>query len=141
MTSFERYAPAVGRALMAILFFMSGIGKIAAPDPTLGYIAATGLPAPQLAMGVAILVEVGGGLLLLVGYRTRSVATLLAFFAVATAVIFHADFADQNQLIHFLKNVAIAGGLLNVASFGAGPLSLDARSALTTGRGTQSVAR
>ncbi|WP_375429186.1 DoxX family protein [uncultured Sphingomonas sp.] len=139
MTSFERYMPAVGRALMAVLFLMSGISKIAAPGPTLGYIGAMGLPAPQVALGVAILVEIGGGLLLLLGYRTRVVAILLALFTLATAAIFHSDFADQNQMIHFLKNVAIAGGLLNIAAFGAGAFSLDARSARTIGRGTRSV--
>ncbi|WP_375402752.1 DoxX family protein [uncultured Sphingomonas sp.] len=139
MTSFERYMPAVGRALMAVLFLMSGIGKIAAPGPTLGYIVAMGLPAPQVALGVAILIEIGGGLLLLLGYRTRIVSILLALFTLVTAAIFHSDFADQNQMIHFLKNVAIAGGLLNIAAFGAGAFSLDARSARTVGHGTRSV--
>ena len=127
MTSFERYMPAVGRALMAVLFLMSGLSKIAAPGATIAYIGSTELPAPQLAMAVAMLIEVGGGLLLLVGYRTRPVALVLALFALATAAIFHSNFADQNQLIHFLKNVAIFGGLLNVAAFGAGAFSLDAR--------------
>lgn len=127
MTSFERYAPLVGRIMMGGLFLMSGFSKIAAPVPTLGYIGAVGLPAPQVALGIAILIEVVGGLMLLLGFRMRLAAIVLALFTLATAAIFHSNFADQNQLIHFLKNVAIAGGLLNMAAFGAGALSLDAR--------------
>lgn len=113
---------------MANLFLMSGLSKIAAPGPMLGYIGASGVPAPALALAVAILIEVGGGLLLLLGYRTRPVAITLALFALATAVIFHSNFADQNQMIHFLKNIAIFGGLVSVAALGAGAVSLDARS-------------
>lgn len=127
MTSFERYTSLVGRVMLAVLFVMSGVSKIAAPGPTLGYIGAAGLPMPYLAYGVALLVEVGGGLMLLLGYRTRPAAIVLALFALATAALFHSNFADQNQLIHFLKNVAIAGGLLHTAAFGAGAISLDAR--------------
>ena len=127
MTNFERYAPAIGRAMMAVLFLMSGLSKIAAPGMTLGYISSTGLPAPQVAIVVAILIEIGGGLLLMLGYRTRPVAIVLSLFVLATAAIFHSNFADQNQMIHFLKNVAIFGGLLNVAALGAGAFSLDAR--------------
>jgi putative oxidoreductase len=76
---------------------------------------------------IALVVEVGGGLLLLLGYRTRLAALGLAIFSVAAAVGFHHNFADQNQMIHFLKNLAIAGGLLQVVTFGAGGFSLDAR--------------
>lgn len=137
MTSFERYVPAAGRVMMALLFLMSGIGKLAAPGPTLGYIGAMGLPAPQLALGGAILLETGGALLLILGYRTRAVAVALTLFALATAVIFHSNFADQNEMIHFLKNIAISGGLLNIAAFGAGALSLDTRSARGRGLGAQ----
>lgn len=71
--------------------------------------------------------EVLGGLLLIAGYRTRLVALALAGFAVATALTFHTALADPNQMFHFLKNLAVAGGLLQVAAFGAGPFSLDAR--------------
>jgi putative oxidoreductase len=74
-----------------------------------------------------VVVELGAGALLLAGYRTRLAALVLAVFSIAAALGFHHDFADQNQMIHFLKNVAIAGGLLEVAAFGAGPLSIDAR--------------
>lgn len=92
---------------------------------TQALIAAAGLPAPLLAYGAAIVVEVGGGVLLLIGYRSRLAALALAAFTLLAAVAFHADFGDQNQLIHFLKNLAIAGGLMQVAAFGAGALSVD----------------
>jgi len=118
---------AAGRVLIAVLFLLSGLGKIAAPAMAQGYIASAGLPAPLLGYLIAIIVEVGGGLLLVIGYQTRIVALVLAAFALAAGLAFHRDFADQNQMIHFLKNIAIAGGLLQVAAFGAGSLSLDAR--------------
>jgi putative oxidoreductase len=82
---------------------------------------------PPLAYAIAVLVELGGGLLLIAGYQARSVALVLAVFSVAAAVAFHNNFADQNQMIHFLKNVMMAGGLLQIVAFGAGAISLDAR--------------
>jgi putative oxidoreductase len=80
-----------------------------------------------LAYAIAVLVELGGGLLLIAGYQARSVALALAVFSIAAAVSFHNNFADQNQMIHFLKNVMMAGGLLQIFAFGAGAISLDAR--------------
>lgn len=105
-----------GRALIAGLFLFSGLGKLAAPDATIGYIAAAGLPFPTLAYAGAVAVEVIGAALLLIGYRVQLVAVLLAGFSIAAAIGFHAALGDQNQLIHFLKNVAIAGGLLQIAA-------------------------
>jgi putative oxidoreductase len=106
---------------------MSGLGKLAAYGATVGYIAAMGLPVPPLAFVVSVLIELGGGLLLLSGYRARAVALAMAVFCVVTAIFFHHNFADQNQMIHFLKNVMMAGGLLQITYFGAGAFSLDAR--------------
>ncbi len=116
----------LARALLASLFLISGFGKLAAPAATKAYIAYAGLPLPDLAYVIAVVVEVGFGLALLAGYRTRLVAALMALFAVATALAFHDHFGDQNQFIHFLKNLASAGGLLQVAATGAGAYSLDA---------------
>src|SRR5258708_38460434 len=82
--------------------------------------AAVVLRPPPLAYGVAVAVELGGGLLLVAGYQARLVAIALALFSIAAAVSFHSNFADQNQMIHFLKNVMMAGGLLQIAAFGAG---------------------
>ncbi|HLZ74778.1 DoxX family protein [Phenylobacterium sp.] len=116
-----------GRILIGVLFFMSGLSKIAAPAATQGYIAAMGLPAPEISYFGAIAVEVVGSLLLIAGYRVRPVAIGMALFTLATALVFHKNFADQNQMIHFMKNIAIIGGLLQVAAFGGGRFSLDAR--------------
>ena len=121
------YLSLAGRALIGLPFAMSGLGKLAAIGPTIGLIGAVGLPAPPLAFAVSVLVELGGGLLLIAGFQTRVVAAALALFSLVTAVVFHHNFADQNQMIHFLKNVMMAGGLLQVVAFGAGALSIDAR--------------
>jgi len=119
--------PLVGRVLLALIFLVSGFGKLAAPAATQGYIGAVGLPAPLLAYVAAVVVEIGGGLLLLAGYRTRVAAAALAVFSIVAGLLFHHALGDQNQFIHLLKNLAIAGGLLQVAAFGAGPWSLDNR--------------
>jgi len=129
MTNLLNTSALAGRLLIAAPFMLSGIGKITAPAVTQGYIAAVGLPFPTLAYAVAIAVEVGAGLLLLVGFKTRATALVMAAFTVATAVFFHANFADQNQMIHFLKNLMITGGLLQIAAFGAGAFSFDVRRA------------
>jgi putative oxidoreductase len=119
------YLPVFGRVLIGLPFAMSGLSKLAAYGSTTEKIAAVGLPLPPLAFAVAVAVELGGGLLLVVGCRVRPVALTLAAFALATAVSFHSNFADQNQMIHFLKNVMMAGGLLQIAAFGAGAISIE----------------
>lgn len=116
----------VGRICLAAMFIPSGMTKITQMAPTIDYIAAAGLPVPELALSVAIAVEVIGGLLLVLGYYTRLAAVALATFTAAAAFGFHANFADQNQMIHFMKNVAIVGGLLQVAAYGASRFSFDA---------------
>jgi putative oxidoreductase len=119
----------IARSLMGVPFLITGIGKIAAPTAYLAYIASVGLPLPPV--GYAIAIELGGGLLLLLGWQTRLVAAGLAAFTILTALVFHANFANQDQLFHFLKNVVMAGGLLQVVAFGAGRFSLDALRART----------
>ena len=123
--------PFVGRILVATIFILSGFSKIGAPAATQGYIAAMGMPAPLLAYIGAVAIELGGGLLLLAGYRTKLVAAALALFSILTALVFHHALADQNQMIHFLKNFAMAGGLLQFVAYGAGRISLDNRVAST----------
>lgn len=130
MTRSDSYLAACGRLLMVSLFLISGASKIAAPAATQSYIASVGLPMPVLAYAAAIAVELGGGVLLLLGYRVRLVAAGMAVFTVATALCFHRNFGDQNQMIHFMKNIAIAGGLLQVAAFGGGAFSLDGKRAV-----------
>ncbi|MFC4483527.1 MULTISPECIES: DoxX family protein [Cupriavidus] len=122
--------PAIGRTLIAAIFLISGFGKLMAPGATMAYIGSLGLPAPALGLIGALVLELAGAALLVLGYKTRLVALLLAAYAVVTALIFHHALADQNQMFHFLKNLAMAGGLLQVVAFGAGAFSLDNRRAL-----------
>jgi putative oxidoreductase len=126
-------APAlIGRILIAVIFIFSGLGKVATPDATIGYVTAVGVPAPLLGYIAATVLELAGGVLLVVGYQTRVIALLLAAYSIITALIFHHAFGDQNQMFHFLKNVAMAGGLIQVVAFGAGAYSFDNRR-LTSG--------
>jgi putative oxidoreductase len=121
------YLAFAGRLLIGVPFAMSGLSKLAAYGATTAMIGAVGLPVPPLAFAVAVAVELGGGLLLIAGFQTRIVAIALTLFSLATALSFHSNFADQNQMIHFLKNVMMAGGLLQVVAFGAGSFSIDSR--------------
>lgn len=114
-----------GRLLLAAIFVASSLSKLADPSGTAAYIGSVGLPLPTLAAWGAIVVELVGGIALVIGFRARIMALVLALFSVATAVLFHANFADQTQTIMFMKNIAIAGGLLQVVAFGAGRLSID----------------
>lgn len=125
--------PLIGRLLLATIFLVSGFGKLMAPSGTIGYIASVGLPLPELAYAGALAAELGGGLLLVLGYRTRWVAAALALFSVVSAVLFHNALGDQNQMFHFLKNLAMAGGLLQFIAFGGGTFSLDERKSELTG--------
>jgi putative oxidoreductase len=119
--------PLAGRVLLSAIFLLSGFSKISAPAATLAYISSVGLPFAHLGLAIAIVVELVGGAALVLGYRTRLVAGVLALFTVATALAFHSNLADQNQFFHFFKNIAMAGGLLQVVAYGAGRFSLDAR--------------
>jgi len=119
--------PFIGRILIAAIFLIGGFGKLMNPAGTQGYIASVGLPLPVLGYAMALIVELGGGALLLLGYRVRPVSLVLAAFSFVTAVIFHHALGDQNQLFHFLKNFAMAGGLLQIWAFGAGSFSIDNR--------------
>lgn len=120
------YLPLFGRLSIAAIFLLSGFSKVTAPSGTVGYIASAGLPLPELALILAILVELVGGALLIGGYKTRLVAAALAVFTIAAAIFFHAP-VDQDQFVHFFKNLAIAGGLIQVVAFGAGRFSIDNR--------------
>jgi putative oxidoreductase len=116
----------VGRILISAIFLLSGISKITAPAAMIGYIASA-LPLPQAALAIAIVIEVAGSIALILGFHTRWTAAILAIFTIATALAFHNKLGDQDQFIHFFKNIAMTGGLLQVVAFGAGRFSLDAR--------------
>lgn len=117
----------IGRAFLSVLFLLSGVGKIGAYTATAAYMASVGVP--SVLLPVVIATEVLGALAIILGWHTRIVAFLLAGYTLLTALVFHANFADQIQMIMFLKNVSIAGGLLLLVGNGAGPLSLDRRRA------------
>ena len=122
-------AAVIGRILLGIIFILSGVAKLGNPAGTQAYIASVGLPLPLLGYIIALVAEIGGGLMLLVGYRARLAAVVLAIFTVAAAVFFHHAFDDRNEFIHFIKDLAIVGGLLQIVGFGAGAFSLDNRRA------------
>jgi putative oxidoreductase len=111
------------RILMSQIFIISGIGKITGYAGTQAYMAKMGVPGALLPL--VILTELGGGLLLLFGFQTRWVALALAGFTIVSALIFHRNFADQMQMINFMKNLAMAGGLLLFVRHGAGAPSID----------------
>ena len=114
----------VGRILLAHIFLLAGIGKLGA-----GYAATQGYMegVPGMLLPLVILLEIGGGLALIVGWQVRWAALALAGFSILSAFIFHANFADQMQSIMFMKNLAMAGGLIVLAGVGAGEFSLDGR--------------
>lgn len=117
-------ATLTGRVLLSLIFIWSGYAKLMAPAATQVYFANLGLPAPMLVWIVAVAIEFFGGLALLLGVQTRVVGSILAAWCVATALVAHTNFADRNMQIHFLKNIAMAGGFLYVAAFGAGTYSV-----------------
>jgi putative oxidoreductase len=123
-----RYLPFAGRLLIALTFAMSGLGKLGDYGGTVDLIASSKLPLPAaLAYAGAVAVEIICSVMLIVGFRTRAAAFILALYSLATAVFFHSDFADLNNIIHFMKNVAMTGGLLQIVAFGAGAFSIDNR--------------
>jgi putative oxidoreductase len=113
----------VARCLVAGLFLWSGIGQVSGYDETTAFMIHSGVMASLLP--IAVFVEMAGGILLIVGYRMRLTVLVLASFSVVTALLFHANFFDHQQMFHFLKNCAIAGGLLSFYVSGAGRLSFD----------------
>ncbi len=130
MKPLEQYGPLIGRFLIAFIFLFAGFGKVTGFEGTVAYIASKGMPLPQLAAMAAIAVELGGGLMLVVGWNARIAAAAMLVFTALTALIFHNFWAvpadqAQNQMIHFMKNVSMMGGLLYVVIHGSGPLSIN----------------
>jgi len=121
-----------GRVLLSVIFVTAGVSKIGTYAGTQGYMESMGVPGVLLPLVIAL--EVGAGLAVLIGWQTRISAFLLACFSVLSALIFHADFGDQMQSILFMKNLAMAGGLLMLVANGAGSWSIDARLQSTSER-------
>jgi putative oxidoreductase len=129
MNTLEKSAELTGRTLLAGLFLVAGLGKIAGYAGTQGYMQSMGVPGALLPLVITL--EVLGAAAIIIGYRTRIVAFLLAGFTLVAAFLFHGG-ADQTQQVLFLKNVAIAGALLLLVARGAGAWSLDARASNRT---------
>jgi putative oxidoreductase len=124
MSYSSKYIAALGRLALAAIFLASGIQKLITPEQTQSYIASANIPQPFVAYWASAAVEVLGGLAVALGVATRVGAFVLAAFCIAAALIFHTNFGDQNQMIHFMKDIAIAGGLLQVVAFGSGGFGL-----------------
>lgn len=121
----NKYTTLLGRLLMGQIFLLAGISKIGGFAATQGWMESLGVPG--FLLPAVILLEIGGGAALILGWQTRLSAVTLAGFSIIAAAIFHNNLADQMQSIMFMKNLAIAGGLLFIAAHGAGELSIDAR--------------
>jgi putative oxidoreductase len=129
-TSLQNSAALAARALLALIFIVSGFGKITGFSGTAGYMASKGIPFAEVALVAAIAVELLGGLMLLVGFKARWAALAIFLFIIPTTVMFHnpaglSGQEAQNQMIHLMKNLSIMGGMLMVAVFGPGAFSLD----------------
>jgi putative oxidoreductase len=117
----------IGRILLSIIFILSGFSKLTALGGTAGYFGSLGIPAPMVVAVIVGLLELLGGLAVLIGFRIREAAYALALFTIASAFVAHLDWSDMMQMINFQKNLALAGGFLVLGAYGAGSLSVDAR--------------
>jgi putative oxidoreductase len=125
MKTFQDLAAPVGRILLALMFLLAGLNKISGYAGMQGYMESMGVPGALLPLVIAL--EVLGGIMLILGWHTRLTAFLLAGFTLLATLIFHSNLGDQTQMLFFMKNLSIAGGLLLVVSHGAGPYSIDNR--------------
>ena len=122
----DKYGQLIARLFMGHIFLLAGLSKISSIQPTMGYMESMGVPGMLLYPVIAF--EIAAGVAIIIGWFTRLTAVALAGFTVLAAVIFHSNFADQMQMILFMKNIAITGGLLMLAIHGAGAFSIDNRS-------------
>lgn len=135
------YLALLGRILIAAIFLMSGFNKIMAPGQTQAYMESAGMPMTGLFLVGAIVLEVGGALSLLLGAYTFWGSLALLIFMIPTTLIFHTHFADPNQVIHFMKNLAMIGGILYVMEAGPGRISVDAKRRPESLHRTEALAR
>lgn len=132
--SYKTSVSVIARVLLALMFILSGYGKLTDIQGTAGYIASGGLPAPAVLAVLTGLLELLGGITIVLGYKVRWIGLVLALFTLVASFIYHAFWsvpADQQYVTQllFMKNISVAGGLFLLSALGAGPLSLDARSA------------
>lgn len=127
LAAYNDIALLIGRIVIGLLFVMAAYAKFKGLAGTTGYLTKLGVPAPSIMAPIVATFELLTGVLVIVGFKTRLAALALAIFVVIAALLAHTNFADQNQLNHFLKNFAIAGGCLALFVSGAGTYSVDAR--------------
>jgi putative oxidoreductase len=126
----KMYGPLVGRVLLVLMFIIAGYGKITGFEGTIGYMQAHNMPMTQILAVIAIIIELGGGIMIAVGWKARWAAAALFIFVLVASYVFHAFWAvpaDQAQLqnVLFMKNLAVMGGMLYIIVYGSGPLSVD----------------
>ncbi len=120
----KQYGPLAGRILLALIFILAGYGKINGWDGALGYMTSKGLPMPEVLLALTILIELGAGLLLLVGFQARWAALAIFLFLIPVTLIFHPFWAAAAEYNAFMKNLAIMGGMLYIMTYGSGPYSI-----------------
>ncbi|MEH6542601.1 MAG: DoxX family protein [Porticoccaceae bacterium] len=131
MNTINSFAPLLGRILIAALFIPAGISKITGFAGTSGYMASKGLPMADVLLVLTIIIELGGGIMLLAGVRAKEVALIIFLFLIPVTAVFHGYWgiedaaAQSKEQIAFMKNIAIMGGLLFIAAFGAGKFAVD----------------
>jgi putative oxidoreductase len=131
MHSIRAFLLLFGRILLSAIFIVDGILQLSDPGGTARYFAKVHVPVPDFAVWISVAIHLLGGLAVLFGFRAKWAASILALFCVATAFGVHLPAGDMGNMIHFLKNLAIAGGFVYVVAFGAGPISVDGRTAAT----------
>jgi putative oxidoreductase len=135
--SIQNFAALGGRLLLAAIFVISGLNKLSDFSGTAAFMSGAGLPAAEFLLVLTILIEVAGGLMIVLGWYTRQLALILFLFMLPVTAVFHNPWAAadpaqaQQQMIHFLKNLAIMGGLLHLSAFGPGHFSIEARKSET----------
>lgn len=127
MDNLKTYLPPLGRLLMSSLFIWDGILQLRSPSGFAQYLASTHVPVPNVTIWISVIIHLLGGMALLVGFKTRWAAALLALVSVGTAFGVHLPIGDQDNMIHFFKNLVMTGGFLYVIAFGAGAVSIDGK--------------
>lgn len=127
MDNLKTYLPPLGRLLMSSLFLWDGISQLRSPSVFAQYFASVHVPLPNVAIWISVIIHLLGGIALLVGFKTRWAAALLALVAIGTGLGVHLQIGDQDNIIHFYKNLVMTGGLLYVIAFGTGAISIDGK--------------
>lgn len=122
-----KYGPLLGRSLLAMIFIIAGYNKMIGFEETAGYMAGKGIPFTEVLLVLTIIIELGGGFLILVGFHARWAAMVIFLFLIPVTVIFHPVWSDSGQFNSFFKNLAIMGGMIYIMAFGPGPYSFGDR--------------